>query len=188
LSGGFAEILVMLVGPFLGMALPLLPAQILWINLVTHGLVGVSLGAEPAEEGALRAGPRPPDEGVLGDGLWRQVLRVGAVVATVTLALGAWAHETGRPWQTVTFLSLGALQLGVALASRARRGWRGSRWLVVAVVGAAVLQVGAVYLGPLQSLLSTESLGASDLVVVTGLSVLGYVALRLDRAVRDRRR
>ena len=41
ISGGAAEIMVMLAGPFLGMALPLLPAQILWINLLTHGLTGV---------------------------------------------------------------------------------------------------------------------------------------------------
>ena len=46
MSGGAAEIMVMLVGPFLGMSLPLLPAQILWINLLTHGLTGVALGAE----------------------------------------------------------------------------------------------------------------------------------------------
>ena len=53
------EIIVMLAGPFLGMPLPLLPAQILWINLMTHGLVGVALGAEPADEMIMRRPPRP---------------------------------------------------------------------------------------------------------------------------------
>lgn len=60
LAGGTAEILVMLLGPFLGMPLPLLPAQILWINLLTHGLPGVALGAEPVAPGTMRHPPRPP--------------------------------------------------------------------------------------------------------------------------------
>ncbi len=55
LSGGLAELLVMLLGPFLGLALPLLPAQILWINLLTHGLPGV----DPPGEAAGRASDRP---------------------------------------------------------------------------------------------------------------------------------
>ncbi|MEV4090564.1 HAD-IC family P-type ATPase, partial [Nonomuraea fuscirosea] len=52
LSGGAAEIAVMLLGPFAGLPLPLLPAQILWINLLTHGLPGVALGGEPPVPGA----------------------------------------------------------------------------------------------------------------------------------------
>lgn len=58
LSGGAAEILVMLIGPFVGLGLPLLAAQILWINLLTHGLTGVAIGAEPVEPGLMT---RPPD-------------------------------------------------------------------------------------------------------------------------------
>jgi Ca2+-transporting ATPase len=61
MSGGAAEILVMLIGPFLGMPL-LLPAQILWINLLNHGLTGVSLGGEPAEAHVMTQPPRPPAE------------------------------------------------------------------------------------------------------------------------------
>ncbi|MFP5282389.1 MAG: cation-translocating P-type ATPase, partial [Actinomycetes bacterium] len=122
LSGGAAEILVMLVGPFLGMPLPLLPAQILWINLVTHGLPGVALGAEPADPAAMRRPPRPSAESVLGAGLWKRILRIAVLLAGVTLGAAAWADVTGRPWQTVAFLTLGLTQLGVALALRARRG------------------------------------------------------------------
>ena len=57
LCGGSAEIAVMLAGPALGLALPLLPAQILWVNLLTYGLPGVALGGEPAEPGIMT---RPP--------------------------------------------------------------------------------------------------------------------------------
>ncbi|MEU5893265.1 cation transporting ATPase C-terminal domain-containing protein [Streptomyces sp. NPDC047461] len=97
LAGGTAEILVMLLGPFLGMPLPLLPAQILWINLLTHGLPGVALGAQPVAPDTMRHPPRPPAESVLGVGLWLRILFMGAFIATVTPAAGIWARETGRP-------------------------------------------------------------------------------------------
>ena len=100
LSGGTAEILVMLAGPFVGLALPLLPAQILWINLLTHGLPGVALGSEPVDPAVMRRPPRPPAESVLGAGLWQRILRVGIVITAVTLGVALWAHATGRPWQT----------------------------------------------------------------------------------------
>ncbi|MFC7512319.1 cation transporting ATPase C-terminal domain-containing protein [Streptomyces thermocarboxydus] len=101
----------MLLGPFLGMPLPLLPTQILWINLLTHGLPGVALGAEPVAPEAMRRPPRPPEESVLGAGLWPRVLLLGAFIAVVTLVVGVWAKETDRPWQTMIFLVLGATQM-----------------------------------------------------------------------------
>ena len=60
-----------------GLALPLLPAQILWVNLLTHGLPGVALGSEPADPAAMRRPPRPPAQSVLGAGLWQRIVRVG---------------------------------------------------------------------------------------------------------------
>ncbi|UUN25631.1 cation-transporting P-type ATPase [Streptomyces sp. FIT100] len=180
LAGGTAEILVMLLGPFLGMPLPLLPAQILWINLLTHGLPGVALGAEPVAPGTMRHPPRPPEESVLGAGLWPRILLMGAFVAAVTLVAGVWARETGRPWQTMMFLVLGATQLGVALGSRARPGSLANPFLLVAVGTALCLQVAGVYLPPLQALLGTEPLPLTDLAIAAAVSGLGHVVMRLQ--------
>jgi Ca2+-transporting ATPase len=90
LAGSTAEILVILVGPFLGLTIPLLPAQILWINLLTHGLPGAALGAESAEPDTMRRPPRPPKESVLGGGLLGAVLRTG-------FPLAACRCPAGRP-------------------------------------------------------------------------------------------
>ncbi|WP_431961476.1 cation-translocating P-type ATPase [Actinacidiphila sp. bgisy160] len=180
LCGGTAEILVMLLGPFLGMPLPLLPAQILWINLLTHGLPGVALGAEPADPAVMRRPPRPPGESVLGAGLWWRILPMGLFVTAVTLLTGIWAHGTGRPWQTIVFLVLGATQLGIALASRARHGSWANPFLLVAVAAALALQIAGVYLPPLRVLLGTDPLSPADLGIACGLSALGYLAMRLQ--------
>jgi Ca2+-transporting ATPase len=183
LSGGIAELLVMLAGPFLGLPLPLLPGQLLWVNLLTHGIPGVAMGAEPAEAGVLRRRPRSPQESVLGDGLLRSVLIGGLVVATVVLGAGVTAHQLGRPWQSIMFVVLGLAQLGVALAVRAtpepgtKRNWS----LLWAVAVSGVLQIGGVLLGPLQTLLGTESLTVMELVGCAVIALVPGVALRLSR-------
>ncbi|MCX5066026.1 cation-translocating P-type ATPase [Micromonospora lupini] len=185
LSGGAAEIAVMLVGPFVGLPLPLLPAQILWINLLTHGLPGLAMGSEPADPDAMRRPPRPPAETVLGAGLWQRVLRVAAVIAAVTIGVGVWAHTTDRPWQTLTFLALGLTQLAVALGSRARPGTAANPMLFAAVGAALLLQLAAIYAPPLRELLGTEPVAATDLLIVTAVSALGYAAIRLDRRIHS---
>ncbi len=181
LSGGSAEIAVMLAGPALGLALPLLPAQILWVNLLTHGLPGVALGSEPAPPDVMRRPPRPPAESVLGAGLWQRIVRVGTVVAAVTLGVAVWGHETGRPWQSLAFFALGATQLAVAIGSRSRPGTMANPMLPVAVAAALLLQFAGLYVPFLQDLLGTEPLTLLDLAVVCALSTLGYAAVRLDR-------
>ena len=183
LSGGSAEIAVMLAGPLVGLALPLLPAQILWVNLLTHGLPGVALGSEPADPAAMRRPPRPPAESVLGAGLWQRVVRVGVVIAAVTLAVALWGHATGRPWQSMAFFALGTTQLTVALGSRSRPGTLANPALLWAVAGALGLQFAALYLPFFNDLLKTEPLTVLDLLVVFALSTLGYAAIRLDRVV-----
>ncbi len=190
LAGGSAEILVMLFGPFLGLAVPLLPAQILWINLLTHGLPGVALGAEPAEPHTMRRPPRPPQESVLGAGLLGAVLRTGSVLATTVLVAGVVAHEMGRPWQSVVFVTLGLAQLGVALAVRAPRVRRGPRnpGLAAAVGLSAVLQIAGVLFPPLRNLLGTEALTWVDLVACTAVAAVPASVLVVARLLRRRSR
>lgn len=188
LAGGSAEIAVMLAGPLAGLALPLLPAQILWVNLLTHGLPGVALGSEPADPAAMRRPPRPPAESVLGAGLWQRIIRVGVVIAAVTLGVALWGHATGRPWQSMAFFALGTTQLAVALGSRARPGTLANPALLWAVAGALGLQFAGLYLPFLNDLLKTKPLTGLDLLVVFALSTLGYAAIRLDRVLhRDGR-
>ncbi|OJF14997.1 cation-translocating P-type ATPase, partial [Couchioplanes caeruleus] len=183
LSGGIAELLVMLIGPLLGMPLALLPAQLLWINLLTHGIPGVALGAEPAEADVLRRKPRSPQESVLGDGLLASIVAGGLCLAAVVLASGVIADHAGRPWQSVMFVVLGLAQLGVALAVRAKaeagtpRNWS----LLGAVAVSALLQVAGVVLPPLQSLLGTEPLTLPELVACAAVAVIPGAALRLAR-------
>jgi Ca2+-transporting ATPase len=165
LAGGTAELLVMLIGPLVGLAVPLLPAQILWVNLLTHGVPGVALGAEPAEPGILRRRPRPAGQSILSDGLATAILSTGAILALVVLGVGVIAAQQGRAWQSMVFVVLGLGQLGIALAVRTRRRPGGERHpaLALAVASSAVLQLAPVLVPPLRDLFGTSALSPADL-------------------------
>ncbi len=183
LSGGFAEVLVMIVAPFIGMPIPLLPGQILWINMLTHGPPGVAFGAEPVDPAVMKQPSRHPEESVLGDGLGRQILVLGSVIAAVALAAGLAADASGQPVQSHVFLVLGLAQLGVAMALRnPRRGrtWRG-RSLEAAVAVSAVLLLAALYVPALQDLLHTDPLEAQALIPLFLLSMIPGLFARLVR-------
>ncbi len=181
LAGGATEIAVMLLGPFLGLGIPLLAAQILWINLLTHGITGVAMGAEPAEPGVMRRPPRPPAESVLGGGLWQRVLVTGAALSVTALGLAFWSHESGRSWQTMLFVALTTLQLGVALGLRPRQLTTENLFLPVAILGSLLLAVAGVYVPVLQTLLGTDALPFADLAIAVVIGALGWVVVRLTR-------
>ncbi len=183
LSGGFAEVLVMIVAPFIGMPIPLLPGQILWINMLTHGPPGVAFGAEPVDPAVMKQPSRHPEESVLGDGLGVQILVLGSVIAAVALAAGLAADASGQPVQSHVFLVLGLAQLGVAMAlrnPRPGRTWRG-RSLEAAVAVSAVLLLAALYVPALQDLLHTAPVAARALVPLFLLSMVPGLFARLVR-------
>ncbi|MGY0234225.1 cation-translocating P-type ATPase [Longispora urticae] len=192
LAGGVAEVLVMLAGPWLGFAVPLLPAQILWINMLTHGLPGVALGAEPGDRDAMRQPPRRPGTAILGTGLAVQIGLVGTLIAAMAAGMALAGHQAGWPWQSVLFTVLGLAQLGVALAVRARRvpGQPRNAWLPAAVALSLAGQLGALWLSPLRSLLGTESLSVYQVLAcavaasVPGIALAAYTSLRSWRTTQ----
>ena len=108
----------MTLAPFLGLPFPLLAVQILWINLITDGLPALALGVEPTERGTMHRPPRSPSESLFARGLWQHTIWVGLLMASVALAVQAYAVGQGWPWQTMIFATLALLQLGNALAIR----------------------------------------------------------------------
>ena len=173
LAGGTAEVLVMLVGPLLGIALPLVPAQILWVNMLTHGLPGVAFGTEPADPRSMRRPSRSPERSILGDGLAVQVALSGAMIAVCSLLAGLLAPHLHADVRTSIFLTLGLGQLSVAWALRSRVKPRplGQRSLEGAVLLALVAQVAGVYVPALTELLSTQPLPLSAAAACALLAV-----------------
>jgi P-type Ca2+ transporter type 2C len=194
LTSNSGEIWVMLLGPLLGLPLPLLPVQILWINLVTDGLPGLALGVELPERDVMRRPPRSPSESIFARGLWQHVLVVGLIMGSIPLALGLWAEAEGRPWQTMVFTSLALLQLGHAMAVRSERdslrslGIATNRPLLGAVLLTVALQILVIYWARAGELLGTEPLDAFELALVLAASSGVFWIVELEKAVARRRR
>ena len=179
LAGGVAELAVMVIGPLLGMTLPLLPAQILWINLLTHGLPGVAMGAEPADPRALTRPPRPPREPVLGAGLWQRIAVCAAVTTAITLFVGALLHPAHAEWRSATFFALGMAQLGVAAGVRDRLFTTSNLLLPAAMTLSFGLLLAGIYAPPLQELLRTRALDPRELLAISALAVASYAVTRV---------
>jgi len=194
LAGGSAEIAVMAVAPLFGLGLALLPAQILWINLLTHGLPGLALGVEQAEPDTMDRPPRRPEENIFGRRLGQNIAGTGLLTAVIALGLALWENAHGGPWQTMLFTSLAFLQLGVAFAVRSDSastftlGFASNRFLFFAVLAMVGAQLCAIYAPPLRHLLGTESLGVVDLVTVFAASSITFFAIEGQKLCRRRYR
>ncbi|HET8996037.1 MAG TPA: cation-translocating P-type ATPase [Acetobacteraceae bacterium] len=190
-----AEIWTIFLAPFLGLPVPLLPIQILWINLVTDGLPGLALAAEPAEPGVMQRPPRPPQEGLFAGGMLRHVLWVGLLMAALTLGTQAYAIRSGMPhWRSMVFTVLTLVQMWQVMAIRSDReslftqGLRSNTPLLGAVVLTFVLQLAVLYVPALNAVFDTSPLTAGELTACIAVSGLAFVAIELHKWVGRKRR
>ena len=194
LTGNVGEILTMLVSPLLGMPLPLLPLQILWINLVTDGLPGLALGLEPAEPDTMQRPPHPPKESLFAQGLGRHIAWVGVLIGAVSLGTGYvyWRNDAPE-WQTMVFTTLSLSQMAHVLAIRSSReslftqGLLSNKTLLGAVLFTVALQMAVIYLPPLQTVFHTQALALSDLGIAFGVSTIVFWAVELEKLFIRRR-
>ncbi len=188
MTSNSGEIWTNFLAPFLGLPLPLLPIQILWINLVTDGLPGLALGVEPAERNIMSRPPRPRDESVFAHGMWQHVIWVGLLSGGLSLGAQAWAlHNGSENWQTVVFTTLTLSQLVHALAIRSEQGsvltvgWLSNPSLVGAVLLTLALQIAVIYLEPLQVVFKTGDLTIEELAVSLGLPWIVLIAVEAEK-------
>jgi P-type Ca2+ transporter type 2C len=194
MTSNSGEIWVMLLAPFLGMPLPLLPLQILWINLVTDGVPGLALSVEPAERDTMRRPPYHPQENIFGRGMGRHILWVGLLMGLVSLGVGFWTWRTAYPtWQTMVFTTLTLSQMGHALAIRSGRdslltiGLRSNKALLGAVGLTLILQLAVVYVPFLQAVFKTIALGPGELAISLVLSTVVFWGVELEKWLLRRR-
>jgi len=169
-------------------AVALLPLQLLWLNLLTDGLLGVGLGVEPAESGVMKRPPVSPTAGVFSGGMIGQILRMGGLIGLISLATGIWSwHSGSETWQTVLFTTLAFAQVFQAIGTRSttdsllRIGLFSNPSIMGLVVLVSGLQMGSVYLPPMQKFLGTTALSGSDLLLSIAASSLVLVYSEVDK-------
>lgn len=119
LAGNTGELLIMFVAACLAFPVPLLPVQLLWINLVTDGFPALALVMDPSDPDVLKVPPRPPDEPMLRGGEWLRVLLTGALEATLVLGVFVYHLPDGVELaRTMGFTTLVFAEVLRAFAAR----------------------------------------------------------------------
>jgi Ca2+-transporting ATPase len=166
-------LLLLLGAGIAGFPLPLLPIQILWLNLVTDTFPALALALEPADPDVMRRPPRPPDEAILSAAFLRRIAFYALLIALPTLGAFTWGLEGGAAGPRAVTLSFMTLAFGQTfhLVNARRRGAR-NRWALGAVALVTLLQIAALHLPPLATVLGTVPLSTRDWAVVIGLSLI----------------
>ncbi|HEU4556162.1 MAG TPA: cation-translocating P-type ATPase [Chitinophaga sp.] len=188
------ELWTLLLGPFLGLPVALLPIHILWINLVSDGLPAISLSFEKAEKDIMKRPPRQPQESIFSNGRGAHMLWVGLLMATIALSAQGWAIFAGLHWQTIVFNVVCLSQMGHVLAIRSekqslfRMGLLSNKPLLGAVLIAFTLQVAVTYTPLLQPVFHTTTLSVKEFIITGIASTLVFIAVEIEKAIKGNRK
>jgi len=190
MTSNAGEVWTLFLAPFMGLPIPLLPIHILWINLVTDGLPGLALAAEPEERGIMQRPPRPPQESIFAHGNWQHMIWVGLLMGAVCVLTQAWAYHTGSAhWQSMVFTVLTLSQMGHVLAIRSERdslftqGLFSNKPLLIAIAITFALQMAVLYVPALNPIFKTEPLTLAELGLCLVLSSVVFFAVEIEKAL-----
>jgi Ca2+-transporting ATPase len=195
LSGNVAELAVMLIASLAGLPLPLLPLQLLWINLVTDGLPALALVMDPPESDVMSRPPRRPTEPILGRPEWTSILLTGALQTAVTLGTFVWALRdrdlTSARNLAFTVLVFGELFRSFAARSTTRVFWQVGAFsnlvLLAIVTGSALAQIAIHHLPFTESLFQIGGLSLADCMLTLIIGLLPVTIIETTKLIRSAR-
>lgn len=194
LSSNIGEILTIFVAMLLGWAAPLLPIQLLWVNLVTDSLPAIALGMEPAEENIMERPPRKNTGSLFGDGLGGRILLEGVMIGVLALLAFGIGHvyfdqEDGYAvGRTMAFAVLSLSQLVHAFNMRGEGSlgklpFCSNKWLLMAFVVGVVLQCVVIMMPPLAGIFQVVPLNGEQWLLTAALALAPLPLVELEKAI-----
>jgi magnesium-transporting ATPase (P-type) len=190
-NGG--EALVVIAAILFDLILPLTPAQVLWINMVTSSTLGLALAFEPPEADVMRRAPRPPGESLLsGFFVWRVVM-VSILMMTGALGLFLWELDHGASVETARTMAVSAVvaaEMFYLFNSRylldpvlSPSGLFGNRAVLLAFAASAALQIAFAHVGALQGIFGSTDLSIAEWLRVLLVGVMIFVVAEFEKFV-----
>lgn len=194
LSSNIGEILTIFVAMLLGWVAPLLPIQLLWVNLVTDSLSAIALGMEPAEENIMERPPRKNTDSLFGDGLGGRILLEGVMIGVLALLAFGIGHvyfdqENGYAvGRTMAFAVLSLSQLVHAFNMRGEGSlgklpFCSNKWLLMAFVVGATLQCVVIMMPPLAGIFQVVPLNGEQWLLTAALALAPLPLVELEKAI-----
>lgn len=165
ISTGFAELILVMLSFITGLPLPLLPVQLLWLNLVTNGIQDVMLGLEKAEPGLLKKEPRSPKEPIFNRLMLRRIIVAGLYIGIVAFVLFYFLLEQGHSEESarnITLLLMVLFENVHVFNSRTeynylhKVGYKSSSMLISLVIFTQILHIACMHIPFMQNVLSTQ--------------------------------
>jgi len=177
-----------------GLALPVSPVQILWINMITAVALGLTLAFEPTEPGTMHRPPRAPDQPILtGELAWR-ILFVSALFVCGAFGIFSWAESNGASLEEARTLVVNTIVVMEIFYLFSVRYAHGTSLTLEGIVGTPAVLIGVsltvlaqlafTYLPWMQTLFETRPVGPREAVAVMGIGVALFVICEFEKRVR----
>ncbi len=197
LSANIGEVLIIFVAILIGLAtgsavLPLLPVQLLWVNLLTDGLPALALGVEPKEPDIMKRRPRDPKENVLNRRSITFVALVGAMFAAATLMEFYLEMPSGiRHARTIAFTTVVVTELFIAMSMRSSQplwkiGILSNKKLLLAIASSFLLQLAVIYVPVFDAVFETTELALDDWLPIFAVSLFILIVLEARKILFNR--
>ncbi len=195
LPTNIGEGLVILVAVFVGTALPILPVQILWINMTTAVLLGLMLAFEPKESGVMFRPPRDPASPILSRTLMFRILLVGVLLLIGSFGLFEWELKHGETEAVARTVAVNVFVFGEIFylfncrsltLSMFTIGVWSNRWLLSGVGLMVLLQLGFTYLPFMNRTFGSAPVGTTEWILTLGTGLIIYCVVGFEKQLRLR--
>lgn len=195
-SCGFGELIAITVTILMGLPIPYIPAQILWLNLVTNGFQDVALAFEPAEPGIIRKPPRNSREGILSPLIIQRTLLMGIILAVGTLYVFISAYNAGVSLEKartaaltvmVFFQFYQAFNCRSETQSMFKMNIMSNPFLFFSLIAAFFAQMAVLYVPALQWIFRTVPLSPREWIQIFLVSITVIIAVEIDKGIRRRK-
>lgn len=191
LGGNLGKVLTMLLAPLAGIIIALNPMQLLWLNLLTDGFMGLGLGLEPSERDTMNKPPRTAKDPILNKKGTMHVAWIGILIAACSLGLGYLYFDPANPenryWQTMIFATIGFTQMGQAFGLRASSrsifSMTSNYMFTLMFILTFILHLAVIYLPFLEHFFDLTPLKAQDLGLSFLMGVLVMILLQAERRI-----
>jgi len=194
LPTNLGEGLVIILAIFAGVPLPILPVQILWINMTTAVLLGLMLAFEPKEAGIMLRAPRLPNEPVLNRALIFRVFLVGALLCSASFVFFELALQQGRTEAVARTIAVNIFIFGEIFylfncrslrVSAFKMNTLDNKYVLLGVAGMVLLQIAYTYVPFMNIAFQSEPVQFTDWLIFVGIGVIIFVVIELEKAFRN---
>jgi calcium-translocating P-type ATPase len=196
ISTGFAELILVMLSFITGLPLPLLPVQLLWLNLVTNGIEDVMLGLEKAESGLLQRKPRPPKEPIFNAVMIRRIVVAGLYIGIVSFVLFYFLLQSGQNEESarnIVLLLMVLFENVHVFNARSEQnylhqiGYKNSLMLISWVLFTQVLHIACMHIPFMQKVLSTQPVSINTWFALAVIALGLVIIMETDKWFRKKR-